>query len=245
MSPTLLSAAGSWVHQNRIRSAIILGFGLVIAVVFSLGITPGGLFELLRENQTDLQDWIATHRWLGILGYTVFYVLMVSISLPGALWFTIGAGYLLGAPIGVAVSLIGITWGATNALLMVRYVLGPKFSERFEGRIARFAEGFRQNQFTYVVLLRLLPTPFFIVNVAAAMLGANWQRFTIGTLVGSVPAAILYSNMGAGLAELIAAGARPGLSDLTRPSFLIVLAMAGVLAIAPVIHHKWRARASR
>jgi uncharacterized membrane protein YdjX (TVP38/TMEM64 family) len=245
MSPTLLSAVGKWASQNRIRVAAILGIGLVLVLVFSLDYTPVGLIDILRENQTVLQNWFATHPWLGAIGYAVFYVVMVSVSLPGALWFTIGAGYLLGAPAGLAVSLVGISLGATNALLVVRYVLGAQFSQRFEGRIAGFSEGFRRNQFSYIILLRLLPTPFFVVNVAAAMMGANWQRFMVGTFIGSVPAAILYSNMGAGLAELVEAGTRPGLADLTRPSFLIVLAMATVLAAAPFVHHKWRALASR
>ena len=219
--------------------------GLLLAVLVLLirsGLTPQGLLEQLRENREVWQSWIVEHPLLAAAGYTLFYVLAVSVSLPGALWFTIGAGYLLGATMAVPVSLIGVTLGAMNIFLVARYLAGERFHERFDGRVARFAAGFRRDDLTYVILLRMTPTPFFVVNVAAALLGARLKNYVVGTFIGALPATILYANLGAGLGDLIDAGVQPGWADLTRPSFLAVLAMAVFFAFVPLIHRAWRRR---
>jgi uncharacterized membrane protein YdjX (TVP38/TMEM64 family) len=216
---------------------------LALVLMFVTGLTPAGLADTLRENRQEWQIWVAAHPLLAALAYAVFYMLAVSISLPGALWFTIGAGFLLGAGPAIPVSLIGVTVGATNIFLIARYLAGDTFHERFDGRVARFAAGFRRDELTYVILLRMTPTPFFVVNIAAALLGARLRTYVVGTLIGALPATVLYANLGAGLGDLIDAGARPGWDDLARPAFLIVLVMALLLALVPLAHRAWRQRA--
>ena len=239
-SPTARS--NYWLRHAG-RFAITGVLVLVIVVIISLGLTPAGLVDKLAEVQGQWQVWIADNRVLAALAYAVFYVCVVSVSLPGALWFTIGAGYLLGPTWGILVSLIGVTLGASNILLITRYVLGDRFQKRFSGRIEKFARGFRRDDFSYIILLRVVPAPFFVVNVAAALFGARWRQFVAGTFIGSIPSTILYANLGAGLAELAAAGVQPTLADLTRPSFLVMIGMAAVLALAPFAHRAWLRRA--
>lgn len=223
----------------------LLVAGLLVAILAALiqsGLTPQGLLEELRENRETWQDWIADHPILAAAGYALFYVLAVSVSLPGALWFTIGAGYLLGATMAIPVSLVGVTLGAINIFLVARYLAGARFHERFDGRVARFAAGFRRDDLTYVILLRMTPTPFFLVNVAAALLGARLRNYGLGTFIGALPATILYANLGAGLGDLVDAGVQPGWADLSRPSFLAVLVMAVFFALVPLLHRAWRRR---
>ncbi|WP_300555075.1 VTT domain-containing protein [Maricaulis sp.] len=225
-------------HWRQVFMLVLIAAILVSALM--AGLTPQGLAELLRENRQSWSDRIADHPLLAAAAYTLFYVMAVTISLPGALWFTIGAGYLLGPIWAIPVSLIGVTVGATNIFLIARYVAGERFHHRFDGRIGKFAAGFRLNDFTYIIFLRMVPVPFFLVNVAAALLGARLRQYTLGTLIGTVPATLLYINIGAGLGELLDAGVTPGWSDLQRPSFLIVLAMSILLAFVPLLHRRWR-----
>ena len=240
MSPSPIQRIRLWARQNGSRLLVFLLLLIAIVLIFKSGFTPAGLMEILQDDQAGWRSWISDHPLQAAAAYAIFYMLMVSVSLPGALWFTIGAGYLLGARTGVFVSLIGVSVGATNILLLVRYFFGKDFHKRFDGKIERFVQGFQRNDFSYIILLRLLPTPFFLINVAAALLGARMKTFFLGTLIGSVPAAILYANLGAGLAELVDAGVQPSLADLGRPSFLIMLAMSLVLAITPFVHRYWR-----
>lgn len=204
-----------------------------------LGASPQALLRWIREGQAQSAGWVDEHLLLAAMGYALFYMLAVTLSLPGALWFTIGAGFLLGATAAIPVSLFGITFGAANAWLIMRYLAGDGLRQRAGGRIARFAAGFHRNEFAYVVLLRVLPLPFFLVNLAAALLGHRFWPYFSGTLFGSLPSVVLYASLGAGMSELVAAGVRPGLSDLTRPSFLIAVSMVVLLLAAVAGHRLW------
>ena len=95
------------------------------------------------------------------------------------------------------------------------------------------------------MLLRVLPLPFFLVNLAAALLGHRFMPYFAGTLLGSLPSIILYANLGAGLGELVEAGVRPGLSDLTRPSFLVAVAMVVLMSAVAIGHRLWVHRQRR
>jgi uncharacterized membrane protein YdjX (TVP38/TMEM64 family) len=216
---------------------------LALCLLLVLDLTPAGLADLLRENRAQWQEWVTAHPLLSAFAYTVFYIFAVSISLPGALWFTIGAGFLLGAAAGIPVSLAGVTIGAMNIFLIARYLAGERFHDRFEGRIGRFAAGFRRDELSYVILLRMTPTPFFVINIAAALLGTRLRNYVVGTFIGAVPSTVLYANLGAGLGDMVDAGVRPDWSDLARPSFLVVMVMALVLALVPLVHRAWRQRA--
>ncbi|MDM7984580.1 MAG: VTT domain-containing protein [Maricaulis sp.] len=236
-----LKQLGSRLKQGiSMRGAILLLILVLLALAFINGVTPQGLAQLLQDNREALNNWVSDHPLFAAFAYAIFYMVMVSVSLPGALWFTIGAGYLLGAGTAIPVSLFGVTVGATNIFLVARYVAGERFHERFEGRIGRFADGFRRNDFTYMILLRMTPTPFFVINVAAALLGARLKSYVVGTLIGAIAPTILYANLGAGLGELVDAGLSPGWSDLLRPSFLVVVFMALVLAIFPFLRQRWQ-----
>ncbi|WP_417468574.1 TVP38/TMEM64 family protein [Maricaulis sp.] len=227
---------------GRVRLRLAAGLVLASAMLLALwlGASPQALVDLAQGNGDA--GWIGDNLLLASLAYALFYVLAVTVSLPGALWFSIGAGFLLGAPAAIPVSLAGITLGAANAWLILRFLAGPGLRQRTKDRIARFADGFHRNEFAYVILLRVLPLPFFLVNLAAALLGHRFVAFFAGTLIGSLPSVVLYANLGAGLGELVEAGVQPGLSDLTRPSFLIAVAMV-VLMGAVAIGHRLRVRA--
>lgn len=239
MNQVKLALINSW--RTILAVLILLG---VLAAAFANGLTPQGIFEILRENRESWRGWIDAHPWLAAAGYALFYVLAVTVSLPGALWFTIAAGFLFGAIIAIPVSLVGVTLGATNIFLIARYLAGAQFHQRFDGRVGRFAAGFRRNDFTYMILLRVTPVPFFLVNVAAALLGARLRAYMLGTLIGTVAPTILYANFGAGLGELVTAGVSPSMQDFLRPQFLIVLGMAVLFAFVPLLHRRWARGAS-
>lgn len=229
----------------RLRLMIAAALLAAMLAVLALGGAPQALPGLVQESHARWAGWVASHLLLAAAGYAVFYMLAVTVSLPGALWFTIGAGFLLGSTAAIPVSLFGITVGAGNAWLIMRYLAGPALRQRFSDRIARFSAGLRRNEFAYVVLLRVLPLPFFLVNLAAALLGHRFWPYIAGTLLGSLPSVVLYANLGAGMGELVEAGVQPGLSDLTRPSFLIAIAMVVLMVGVAVLHRLWTRRRAR
>ena len=219
---------------------LLLVLAAMLALLFLAG-SPRDMLALLQSGRSELALWIDGNRGLAAIAYALFYMATVTIALPGALWFTIGAGFLFGTWLAIPVSLFGITLGAFNAFLLTRYIAGERARDRFGPRVTAYAALFERNDFTAMILLRVLPLPFFLVNVAAALLGARARPYVAGTLIGSTPSVVLYAGIGAGLATLLEPAGPPGLGALLDPAFLLAAAMVLPLALAPLVWRRWLA----
>ena len=90
-------------------------------------------------------------------------------------------------------------------------------------------------------LLRLLPlVPFFAANLIPALLGVSLWRFAVTTFFGIMPAAFVYTAIGAGLGEVFAAGKAPDLDVMFTPRVLLPVLGLCLLAVLPVVVKWWR-----
>lgn len=229
---------------RRLIPLFLIAIGLVVFYFSGIWHAEGraDLAAFIRELDTT----VAEHVWLAAGLYLLFYALAVSVSVPGALWFTIGAGFLFGQWIGTGIAVLGATAGATIIFLATRYALADWAREKFSGRIEKLRRGFKEDAFNYVVLLRLIPVfPFFVLNVGLALLNIPLRAFVLGSLIGMIPGAFVYASFGAGGAkalEKLAVGEQPGLADLVNPPLLAGMIGLGVLALVPPIVKRIRGR---
>jgi uncharacterized membrane protein YdjX (TVP38/TMEM64 family) len=225
-----------------VLAAVLLCF---FAALLLTGTGPQEMLTWLRDSGGLTRELTGQHIVLAALFYTLAYVALASLALPGALWLTIGAGFLLGPVWAVPVSMIGLTLGAVNTVLLVRFFAGEARRDRLRSRYRRIAAGFERNQLSYVILLRLLPLPYFGVNMAAGLSTARLWAFALGTMVGSLPSIILYAGFGAGIGSLAEMDSLPGPEALLQPAVLVPLVMIVPLAVAPLVmrHRARRAKA--
>ncbi len=127
--------------------------------------------------------------------------------------------------------------------------------------MARLAEGFRDDAFSYLLFLRLVPFPFFVVNLVAALAGVRLATFVAATALGIVPATFAFAFVGAGLDSIIAAQESAyraclaagnadckldfDLAAAITPQLIVALVALGVVALIPVIAKRMRARRAR
>lgn len=219
---------------------ILLG---LLAIVFANGWHQQLSIDTLQENQEALQSWVAENLILAVLAYMVFYALAVSISVPGALWFTIGAGFLFGTLIGTGVAVVGATFGATIIFLAARFAFADWVRQRFGKYVKKLQDGFSQDAFTYVVILRLIPAlPFFGINIATALLNVPVRAYFFGTLLGVIPGAYVYATLGSKISEVAAAGEVPGFADLLTPDVIGAMIAFALLAILPWVYKRFIAK---
>ncbi|MEO1040141.1 MAG: TVP38/TMEM64 family protein [Pseudomonadota bacterium] len=213
-----------------------------LAAFFAFGgpqyLDPDRAQALLR----DLDGWVENNLLQAVLAYMLFYAVAVSISVPGALWFTIGAGFLFGSYIGTGVAVIGASAGATIIFLAARYAFADWVRERFGGYVEKLQDGFSRDAFTYVLLLRLIPAlPFFGINIATAVLNVPLRAYVLGTLIGVIPGAYVYAVVGSKLSEA-ASGEIPGFASLLTPDVLAAIAAFAALALAPWVMRRVKAK---
>ena len=114
---------------------------------------------------------------------------------------------------------------------------------RGRAALARLEDGVRRDSFSYLLFLRLVPVfPFWLVNIVPALLGMTLGPYTLATLIGIIPGAVVYSSVGSGLGMLLDRGEVPNLGIIFEWRILLPLLGLAVLALAPVLYTRLRAR---
>lgn len=245
------------VRLTRLAPLIVVA-GLAILVV-ALGWHRELSLENLVRHRASLDAFIATHRIAAVALFISAYVATVALSLPGALMMTLTGGVLFGTLAGGCASAVGATIGATVIFLIARTAFGEHLARRVGPYAERLADGFRENAFSYLLFLRLVPlVPFFIVNLAAAILGVRLGTFVAATVAGIIPATFAFSLVGAGLDSAIEAQElayracmEAPRTDCTldfdvraalTPELFAALVALGIVALIPVAIKYWRSR---
>ena len=223
---------------RRLAPLVVLIAGL--GAFFALGGQQYLDAERAQALLRDMDGWVQDNLVLALVVYTVFYALAVAISVPGALWFTIGSGFLFGAYLGTGVAVIGSTTGATIIFLAARYAFADWVREKFPGYVKKLQDGFSRDAFTYVVILRLIPVlPFFGINIATALLNVPVRAYALGTLVGVIPGAYVYATVGATIKRAAAEGV-PSFGALLTPELIFAMVAFAALALLPMILRRVR-----
>jgi len=219
------------------------------AVVVGLKLT-GTLDYLSFAGLAGNRDWLVERvEELGFAAPIVFvlvYALCTALSLPTGLLLSTLSGFLFGTWLGGLVNLVGATLGATLIFLAARTALGNLLRERAGPFLRKLEAGFREDELSYMLVLRLVPLfPFWLVNLAPAFLGVRLSTFVIGTLVGIIPAAWVFASVGTGLGAILDSGGTPDGSALLEPRVLLSIIGLVVLALIPVVYKRFRRNSSR
>lgn len=196
-------------------------------------------FEALAQNRERLLALRDAHFVLASLAFIAVYIAVVVISLPGAIILSLTGGFLFGLFPGAAYNVLAASVGAVVVFLAARMGFGADFAKGIEARggvVARLQRQLRDNQVWVLLTMRLMPVvPFFVSNILPAFVGVRLSVFVVTTVVGIIPAGVIYTALGAGLGDVFARGEVPELNILLQPQFGLPLVGLGVLAALPLI----------
>ncbi len=263
MSDEEISAAGDS-KPGRLRRFLPLG---ILVAVMVLVVSQGWHKYLSLEVIADNRDWLNTmvsdRLLLAFTAYFLIYVAVISTSLPGGVILTITGGFLFGPLVGGGITVVAATVGASLLFLIAKTSFGETLAAKAGPWLSKLSAGFQENALNYLLFLRLVPAfPFWLVNLAPALLGVGLKTFVIGTFVGIIPGTFAFAYVGAGLDSIINAAQAdyqkcldsvgsaaekscsfaisPG--SLVTKELLIAFAALGFVALIPVVLQKIKAR---
>ncbi len=217
---------------------------LVVAVIGFQYLRDYLTFDMLRENRQMLLDLRDGNYVVAVGFFLAVYVAIVAFSLPGATIASLTGGFLFGVFPGVLFNVLAATVGATVIFLAARTGLGEWLGRKMEnaqGTLRHFNDGLRENEISFLFLIRLLPVvPFFVANLVPALVGVSVGRFVVTTFFGIMPGAMVYTWIGAGLGSVFARGGRPDLGVMFEPRILIPILALCMLALLPSLVRKMR-----
>lgn len=236
---------------------ILLG---VMALVFAMGWHKYLSFKTVGVNYEALRTFIADNLLVALLSYAVLYIVVVALSLPGGLILTISGGLLFGWKLGAPVTVLAATLGATALFLIAKTSFGEGLADKAGPWLTKLRDGFQENALSYLLFLRLVPAfPFFVVNLAPALLGVPLRTYVLGTFFGIIPGTLAYSVAGAGLGSVVEVQNATynaclatkseaecpytvDTSALVTPELIAAFVLLGVVALIPVFLNKRKAR---
>ena len=153
--------------------AVVLILGLIL--FFALGLDKYASFEALAGNRRWLIEAVTDHAVLSALIFFLFYATMIAFSIPGGAVMSVAGGFLFGQWFGLIYNVSAATLGATILFLAAKLAVVDVLRDRAGPWLKRMEDGFRENAFSYLLALRLVPAfPFWAVNLAAvAYLGVQ------------------------------------------------------------------------
>jgi len=242
-TPVAPKAGASNLFKRLAPAAIIL---LALAAFFAFHLDRFFTIETLRENREFLRAQVEANFPAAVGVFILAYAASTAISFPGASALTIFGGFLFGPFAGTGAVIVAATAGALAVYAAARTSFGEKLRGRAGGFLARMEAGLKENELSYMFLLRLVPIfPFWAVNIASGLLNVRLRNFLIGTFFGMIPGTFVYVSIGHGLGSVFDAGGQISLTGvLLRPETLIPILGLAALAAAPIILKRFK-RASK
>ncbi|MFN4155074.1 MAG: TVP38/TMEM64 family protein [Paracoccaceae bacterium] len=214
-------------------------FIAVIAVVGAFLLRDQFSFEVLALHRESLVAFRDGNFALASFAFVAAYVVIVAFSLPGATIATLTGGFLFGLFPGAFYNIGAATVGAVAIFLAARAGFGADVAARIEekgGAAARLQQGLRENEWSALLIMRLVPVvPFFVANLLPAFVGTSLIRFALTTFVGIIPGGFVFTSVGAGLGEVFARGGTPDLSIIFAPHILGPILGLAALSALPIV----------
>ncbi len=215
------------VNKNVTKRIAVVAVIVGLAVVFKLlGLEHYFTLSYVKASQEKFASLYADHRLMVIAFYMVIYILITSLSLPGAAIMTLAGGALFGLWVGTLVVSFASTIGATLACFVSRFVLRDWVQRKFSDKLKTVNEGVEREGALYLLTLRLIPVfPFWLINLVMGLTKMPLKTFYWVSQVGMLAGTVVYVNAGKELAKI------DSLSGILSPGLILSFVLLGLFPI--------------
>ena len=160
-------------------------------------------YEFIKSNKDYLIATKESNYFLVLflfLIFTIIWVLLLGFATP---IFLLG-GFIFGKWVGTLLVVIGLSIGSTILYIFANYFLKDLIKEKFSSRFGNLNEKFKQNEFSFFLIYRLIGgIPFFLSNVLPTLFNVKIRNFFFGTLIGMTPQLFVGTTLGSGIEKII------------------------------------------
>jgi uncharacterized membrane protein YdjX (TVP38/TMEM64 family) len=181
----------------------------------------------IKESQARFEALYATHRLALIAGFMLMYIVVTSLSLPGAAVLGLAAGALFGLVTGTIAVSFASTIGAAIACLVSRFILRDWIQTKFGDKLKTVNEGIEREGAFYLFTLRLIPIfPFWLINLVMGLTRIPLRKYYWVSQLGMLPGTIVFVNAGKELGKI------DSLAGIFSPGLILSFALLGLFPIA-------------
>ncbi len=214
--------------KNRHTKKIIIVL-IVVALIAAFRIFNIGDYlslSYIKESRDRVAALYTEHRLAVIGGYVAVYLLVTTLSLPGAVVLGLAAGALFGLVTGTIIVSFASTIGATLACAVSRFILRDWIQGRFGDKLKTVNEGIEKEGSFYLFTLRLIPVfPFWLINLVMGLTKMRLRTFYWVSQAGMLPGTIVFINAGKELGKI------DSVSGILSPGLILSFVLLGLFPI--------------
>lgn len=207
------------------KIVVLIGWAFILFCAFyvTADLNP----ERLLGFRDDLQATVDSAPLTSRLLYFALYIIVTSLSLPGALVMTLLGGAIFGLYWGVILVSFASSIGATIAFLISRRFLQGWVVRRYSRELSKVNSELRKDGALYLFGLRMVPAiPFFVVNMVMGVTEIRVVTFYVTSQLAMLLATVLFVFAGTQLVRI------DNINDLLSPLIFFVLVLLGVFPLA-------------
>ena len=205
------------------KKILLLLFLIIILSFFLLGLDELFSIYYIKQNSEFIQSFIDKNFLYSLLIFYSLFLLLLFFFLPFSAIMLIFSGYSFNLYLSIPLSIIIITIGGLSNFLLLKKINLIVFFNKAKFWLKKISFTFKDNEFQYLLLLRLMPIPFIIQNTITVILNISEKKFFFSTMLGIVPYAVIYSLAGLQLRKIIDKSEHITVSDiLNYENFAVV-----------------------
>ena len=218
-----------------------------IAVVFGSGLYRELSFEVAGATPRHHREARGRHEITAFAAYVGLYIVVVMLSIPGAMVLTVAGGVLFGTLVGALGAIAGATVGGTIIFLIARGAVGEILIRRAGPTACQGRGRFSRGRLLLSAVPPLVPLfPFWLVNLVPALAGVRLRPSSPRLRSASFRAVLCVRAFRFSLDSMIYARRppiRPASRPVTRLQARLQRVCAGNAAGLDCIHHSRPVRA--
>ena len=202
----------------------------------------GFIIDLITQYHTELLDFIENKFFSSLILFTIIYVISIAISLPIGSFLTFIGGYIFGAYYGFFSVIIGATVGALILFMIIKVGILRTIGSIHQKSelINKIKFGIDKNIWSYLFFIRFFPIfPFWLVNIAPAILGVRLLPYTVTTFFGIMPGSLSIILIGSGVEDIVNKKVDFAWNFSDNKFFFIGLLILSLISILPIFLKKF------
>jgi len=218
----------------KINKKMILGFLLVAFLIYiNYEFNQRNLISL--DNLDYYRDYLINFvdkYWItSIILYTLVYILVITLALPGVAVMTFTGGVLFPMKYAFIIVVIASTIGAIINFITSRYFLQNFFERVFSQTIEKINYKIETGGLKNLLILRTIPVfPYSMVNFALAISELSMLKFVAVTILGKIPGSLIIIYAGSNMAEV------DSMRDLATPEMVLAIVLLLGFILLPIIY---------
>lgn len=185
------------------RIALLVLLAAAIAAYFWFDLGQYLSLDAFKAQQAQIIAAKDANPLLYIGGFSLIYVIVTALSLPGAAIMSLVAGALFGVVTGTIIVSFASSIGATLAFLSARFLLRDWVQSKFGERLKAIDDGIARDGAMYLFTIRLIPLfPFFVVNLLMGLTRIKTRTYYWVSQIGMLPATVVFVNAGTQISKI-------------------------------------------